>query len=190
MTFTGEKTGETVTISDNLKFDASQENQPFVPRMWASSKIDYLLGEIAVTGEQDELVDNVKKLGIKYGIITPYTSMLVIEPSTMVSGNPAVLEDKTAGKPSTYSFTAQMESGSVMLRYAIPGSALQKVRIRIFDARGKLIRRLIDDVVNGGNYLTRWDLRSESGARLPSGFYFAMLEAGQYRQLVKIQLVR
>jgi Ca-activated chloride channel homolog len=189
VTFTGDKADETVTLTEDLKFDASQENQPFVPRMWASSKIDYLLGEIAVAGEQKELVDNVKQLGKKYSIITPYTSMLVIEPNTATRNS---IEDKTLAQPTAYSFTATMEAGagSMLLRYAIPGTTPQKIRIRIFDARGKLVRQLIDDVVKGGNYLTRWDLRSTSGMRLPSGFYFAMLEAGTHRQLVKIQLVR
>ncbi|MBN1761307.1 MAG: VWA domain-containing protein [Chitinispirillaceae bacterium] len=184
--FTGEKESETVTVTEQLKFDATQENQPFVPRMWASSKIDYLLGEIAVAGEQQELVDNVKTLGKKYSIITPYTSMLVIEPNTKVA------EDKIAVKPTAYSFTAQMEpnGAAVMLRYAIPGASPQRIRIRVFDASGKLVRKLVDDVVGGGNFLTRWDFRTESGIRLPSGFYFAMLETGEYRQLVKLQLVR
>ncbi|MCP2604714.1 VIT and VWA domain-containing protein [Candidatus Aminicenantes bacterium AH-873-B07] len=51
----------------------------FLPRLWATRRIGYLLEEIRLHGENKELIDEVKRLGIKYGIITPYTSFLVTE---------------------------------------------------------------------------------------------------------------
>ena len=42
-------------------------------------RIGYLLEEIRLHGENKELVEEIKKLGIKYGIVTPYTSFLVTE---------------------------------------------------------------------------------------------------------------
>jgi Ca-activated chloride channel family protein len=51
----------------------------FLPRLWASRRIGYLLEEIRLHGGKHELVDEVKKLALKYGIVTPYTSFLVTE---------------------------------------------------------------------------------------------------------------
>ncbi len=51
----------------------------FLPRLWAMRRIGYLLEEIRLHGENKELVEEIKKLGIKYGIVTPYTSFLVTE---------------------------------------------------------------------------------------------------------------
>ena len=51
----------------------------FLPRLWASRRIGYLLEEIRLHGGKDELVDEVKTLALKYGIVTPYTSFLVTE---------------------------------------------------------------------------------------------------------------
>jgi len=51
----------------------------FLPRLWATRRIGYLLDEIRFHGEEKELVEEVKKLGLKFGIITPYTSFLVTE---------------------------------------------------------------------------------------------------------------
>jgi Ca-activated chloride channel family protein len=51
----------------------------FLPRLWATRRVGYLLEEIRLQGERDELVEEVKKLGLKYGIVTPYTSFLVTE---------------------------------------------------------------------------------------------------------------
>jgi Ca-activated chloride channel family protein len=51
----------------------------FLPRLWATRRIGYLIEEIRLHGEKEELVEEVKKLGLKYGIVTPYTSFLVTE---------------------------------------------------------------------------------------------------------------
>jgi len=51
----------------------------FLPRLWAARRIGYLLEEIRLHGENKELVEEVKTLGLKYGIVTPYTSFLVTE---------------------------------------------------------------------------------------------------------------
>jgi len=48
----------------------------FIPRIWASRKIGYLLEQIRLHGENQELVDTIKKLAEKFGIVTPYTSYL------------------------------------------------------------------------------------------------------------------
>jgi Ca-activated chloride channel family protein len=50
-----------------------------VPRFWALKKMSFLLGEINLRGKNDELVDEIRKLGKKFGIVTPYTSFLIVE---------------------------------------------------------------------------------------------------------------
>ncbi len=51
----------------------------FLPRLWATRRIGYLLEEIRLHGEKAELVDEVKRLALKFGVVTPYTSFLVTE---------------------------------------------------------------------------------------------------------------
>lgn len=55
------------------------ETYDFLPRLWATRRIGHLLQEIRLHGEAKELVDEVKRLGLKYGIVTPYTSFIVTE---------------------------------------------------------------------------------------------------------------
>jgi Ca-activated chloride channel family protein len=55
----------------------------FVPRLWAIRKVGYLLEEIRLHGEKAELKDEIVSLGKKYGIVTPYTSYLVVEDTPM-----------------------------------------------------------------------------------------------------------
>jgi len=59
-------------------FAATKDNS-FLPRLWATRKVAYLLDEIRLRGKNQELVDEVVRLGKRYGIMTPYTSFLVVE---------------------------------------------------------------------------------------------------------------
>jgi Ca-activated chloride channel family protein len=54
-----------------------------LPRLWATRKIGYLLTQIKLKGPDKETVDQIVHLSIRYGIITPYTSFLVTEPSAV-----------------------------------------------------------------------------------------------------------
>ena len=51
----------------------------FIPRLWATRKIGHLLTQIRLHGENEEWVDAVIDLSVRYGVITPYTSFLIEE---------------------------------------------------------------------------------------------------------------
>jgi len=71
----GKKTS--FVFEDNFK-NTERENE-FVPRLWATRKIGYLLSEVRLKGENKELTDEIVRLSREYGIMTPYTSFLVLE---------------------------------------------------------------------------------------------------------------
>jgi Ca-activated chloride channel homolog len=58
----------------------------FVPQLWAVRKVGFLLEEIRLRGETPELKNEVTALGKKFGIVTPYTSYLVVEDTPVVAG--------------------------------------------------------------------------------------------------------
>ncbi len=47
-----------------------------------------------------------------------------------------------------------------------------RVIVNIVDFRGRLVRRLFEDVVDGGYYNFYWDKRDDSGRFVPEGDYF------------------
>lgn len=51
----------------------------FLPRLWATRKVGFLLDQIRLHGEEQELVDEIVALSRRHGIITPYTSFLIVE---------------------------------------------------------------------------------------------------------------
>ena len=58
-----------------------------LPRLWATRKIGYLLNKIRLQGVDQETVDQIVKLSIRFGIVTPYTSYLVTEPMPLGAEN-------------------------------------------------------------------------------------------------------
>ena len=55
----------------------------FLPRLWATRKIGALLNQVRLQGPNEEIVDQIVQLSIRYGIVTPYTSYLVTEPQML-----------------------------------------------------------------------------------------------------------
>lgn len=74
----GNLNGKPEKYNYNADFEAS-ENNDFIPPLWAARHIGYLLDQIRLNGENKELVEEVVHLAKKYGIITPYTSYLILE---------------------------------------------------------------------------------------------------------------
>jgi Ca-activated chloride channel family protein len=77
ITVAGNAGGIVAAYTTLQTFSSAALEHSFLPRLWAGRKISYLLNQIRLYGESDELVDSVVALSRRYGIITPYTSFLV-----------------------------------------------------------------------------------------------------------------
>jgi Ca-activated chloride channel family protein len=72
------RTSRTYTF-DNLSFPLKEDENDFLPRLWATRRVGWLMEQIRTNGEQKELRDEIVDLGTRYGIVTPYTSYLAVE---------------------------------------------------------------------------------------------------------------
>jgi Ca-activated chloride channel family protein len=59
---------------------STSNQQSAIPRLWATRKIGHLLNQVRLSGANQEIIDQIVRLSIRYGIVTPYTSYLVTEP--------------------------------------------------------------------------------------------------------------
>ncbi len=80
----GQRGTEEITLTKEVTFPVAVSEQfnrdfSFIPRLWASRRIGYLLDQIRRNGDQEELREEIIKLARKYAIITPYTSGLILE---------------------------------------------------------------------------------------------------------------
>ena len=82
LTLRGKTGRETRTFNyPNLRFPSRAEENEFLPRLWATRRVGWLLEQIRSNGEQKELRDEIVELGTRYGIVTPYTSYLATDGS-------------------------------------------------------------------------------------------------------------
>jgi len=65
----------------DLDFPLRTEDNDFLPRLWASRRVGWLIEQIRANGETKEVRDEVTDLGTRYGIVTPYTSYLATDGS-------------------------------------------------------------------------------------------------------------
>jgi hypothetical protein len=65
-----------------------------------------------------------------------------------------------------------------------------KTRLSIFDVRGMLVRRLVDETLAAGEHAVRWDGRDGAGRAVGSGTYLYRLETPDVTQEHKMLLVR
>ncbi|MBC8229588.1 VWA domain-containing protein [bacterium] len=84
ITLTGEINSQTQQFVYESTFAQENAENEFLPRLWATRKVGYLLDQIRLNGENQELVDEIVSLGKLYGIITPYTSFLITEDEPIV----------------------------------------------------------------------------------------------------------
>jgi hypothetical protein len=74
------------------------------------------------------------------------------------------------------------------LSFALPLSG--RVTLALYDARGVRRRTLVSGDLPAGEHRAEWDGRSDGGAPMPSGTYFARLETSSGVRTVKVALAR
>jgi Ca-activated chloride channel family protein len=70
---------------NDLNFPQRDEENAFLPKLWAIRRVGWLTEQIRNNGEQKELKDEIIQLGTRYGIVTPYTSFLAMENNLRVT---------------------------------------------------------------------------------------------------------
>ncbi|MGL4651335.1 MAG: VWA domain-containing protein, partial [Caldilineaceae bacterium] len=104
VTLEGEINGavQSYVFSDQVL--AERGGEPFVARLWATRKIGSLMEQIRRDGPDQELVSAIVDLSLTYGIVSPYTSYLVLEPGMEGTGGAlsfdsgATLRESAAGE--------------------------------------------------------------------------------------------
>ena len=106
----------------NLDFPIRSEDNNFLPRLWASRRVGWLIEQIRLNGETKELKDEVTELGTRYGIVTPYTSYLATDGTLAAAPRDSVQIQALA-----MSAPAKMrqESGAGAVRQSVQQNAMQ-----------------------------------------------------------------
>ena len=85
----GRRGGEALSFPVEASFPAEEERNEYIPRLWASRKIGHLSRQVRLEGSSEQLVDEIRRTALRYGLPSDYTSYLVLEPGVMAAGVPA-----------------------------------------------------------------------------------------------------
>ncbi|HTI06401.1 MAG TPA: VIT domain-containing protein [Gemmatimonadales bacterium] len=94
----------TTTFADRENDDAR-----YIEQLWAARKVGALSRDIRLHGQTREIMDALKQLALRYGILTEYTSYLVQEPNVALRRQ---FEDRVMQAPAPAP-SAQAGAGSV-----------------------------------------------------------------------------
>jgi Ca-activated chloride channel family protein len=177
----GEVEGRRQTFEYPEQAFRSRGGPDFLPRLWATRKIGALLSEIRLNGPEKELVDQLVKLSIRYGIITPYTSFLVTEPQALGAEAQRDIAEEAwqafAATPAPPSGREAVERamGEAELDKAHAPAALPQESAQIVRLAGKGTFRLVEGVWTD----TRFDPQRMTPIRVPflSQAYFELASA-------------
>lgn len=79
MRLRGKTAKESKEFVYDAKFPAHKTEHDFVATLWAQRRIGQLVDILRLKGHNSELVTEAKRLGKEHGIVTPWTSQLVVE---------------------------------------------------------------------------------------------------------------
>jgi len=173
---------------DNLRFPLREETNDYLPRLWATRRVGWLMEQIRTNGEQQELRDEIVDLGTRYGIVTPYTSYLAVEspgPSQNVIGLPMSRPGVGGGltsRPAPMAADAKVATGEGAVRASKRAREQQETVTIANDKPSSAVRQ-----VAGKTFYLRdgvWtDSEFKSDSRLPekvlrfgSDEYFALIK--------------
>ena len=83
---TGTQNGVQREFAFEVEFPKASMQHSFVQTLWARQHIAGLLDAIRRNGAKAELIDEVRRLATRYGIVTPYTSQLIVEEGMRLAG--------------------------------------------------------------------------------------------------------
>jgi subtilisin family serine protease len=117
-----------------------------------------------------------------WGFIDAYAAVSrVLASSGISAASPQVTGLALVANPNPFSL-------GTFLSYGVP--ARGRVVLRVLDVQGRLVRTLLDAVVEPGGHITRFDGRSGDGEEVANGTYFLKLETGGLQVTQKLGLIR
>lgn len=82
----GRRGGTEKRFATAAEFPRRAETNAYIPRLWASRKLGELSRQIRLNGADPELVEELRRTALRYGLLSDYTSYLVQEPGAALAG--------------------------------------------------------------------------------------------------------
>lgn len=118
----GTRNGHRERFEIRGSFLRHEDDNRYVPQLWAARRIGELTRQLRIEGSSTELIAQIRDLGLRHGILTEYTSYLVQEPGMLANrlegGVPA-----TAAAPAAREQTGRVAFDAAKSSASMSGSA-------------------------------------------------------------------
>jgi 1,4-alpha-glucan branching enzyme len=166
-----ESTGDEVMVVANLS--SAQRTVANLP--WMSTGIWY---DVLSDGESMQVdSDTLDSFTISSYTARVYTNKMIT----------SVLEGSKGHLPTGFRLYQNYPNPfnpSTTIRFEVAKKS--NVRLRIYDLLGREIHTLVDEAMEPGNYIVRWDGMNDFGLEASSGVYIIRMSAGDFSQSMKL----
>ncbi len=110
-----------------------------------------------------------------------FTIIATVDGAAGVDGPPAVATRELRAYPNPF---------NPQTTFAYELAERGHLRLRVYDAQGRLVRTLHDGPAEAGSFVRQWDGRDQTGARVASGVYFGRAVSADGERAVKVVMVK
>jgi hypothetical protein len=131
------------------------------------------------------------QITVKY--VTAYAPALAIPETTRTSM--LIFDDATTVKPGQGGYRTALEQNfpnpsNPATTIAFSLEAASKVKLMLYDVRGRFIKTLAGGIYSAGQHSVMWDGSDRQGQSVASGVYFYRMEAGTFTDTKKLILLK
>ena len=188
--------GLEANVSDgvvNLSWNVSEANDLSHYVVYRGNSPDFTADEGSMIGETTDpgFADDVTELGDYYYVVTAVDiHENESDPSDAVNVTLLSLVD-VHGLPEEYALHQNYPNPfnpTTTLRYDLPEDAT--VSVVIYDMMGRQVRTLVSGQASAGYHSTMWNATNDLGSSVSAGVYIYTIQAGQYRDVKKMILLK
>jgi hypothetical protein len=172
-----------------LQWDAGLEPDLWYYRIYRGTTAAFVpnAGSLIATSQQLVYTDS--------GPVGGYYKLSAVDVNGNESGCAVLAPDATTGVPGAAVVQLRLYPNQpnpfnplTTIRFDLPEAG--RVRLAIYDLRGKLVRELVDGELPRGSQQAIWNGRDDAGRSVASGSYFARLQAGGALRTERMSLVK
>ena len=187
--FDGITTGNNVVLAFSFSGTSAPASADYAPLVTLSATVDSeMVG-------QDVLLEAIEDLAADTRLIVSDAGGSAIDSNfheaLWTVGSDSFLLDNDSVGPISFSLSDNYPNPfnpSTTIDYSVEEPGL--VDLSIFDASGRLVKKLVSESKNVGSYSVSWNGVTDSGVNASTGMYFYTIEVGSFTDTKKMLLVK
>lgn len=148
------------------------------------NQVEALRGKKSSAEQADEFIETIRKV---IGVLSKQAT--AAKPNILASRG-AKKEILSAGLYFLEQNSPNPFNPSTTISFAVPSVNNEPVLLNIYDIRGSLVRRLVNESKSSGVHSVVWDGKDDSGRKVSAGIYFCHMQAGQFSKTNKMILMK